>query len=342
MKKTTSLMVMIAGLLLAGASTTAAQTPFGGKLFVNVNGGAQTQSRHAGQQRQPLGFQSDRLLDDKPVRARRSALRRQRRLQGLARSRPRPRILPFQPDRHGGRLGHDSKSDLLQSSHYPARINEAMPSAATATSTWWRCGSSRVAEKIDVALAIGPSFTRVRQDLVIDSQPFRENIVSAAASGANITPIITEQSGTAKGMNVGAGRPVHVHPDDRRWRLHQVQRRIGRSARRDGPGRRRISARDRRAAAVLIDLRNARLKLRFRCAAGLNHLHSHSRVRIHLTAGRSPAGRGFDRRTRCPASSGRWWSARPSASCRSGRPGSRCARPRSCIPSTRRCSRRRS
>ena len=60
-----------------------------------------------------------------------------------------------------------------------------------------------VTEKIDVALAIGPSFTRVRQDLVIDSQPFRENIVSAGASGASITPIVTEQSGTAKGMNVG-------------------------------------------------------------------------------------------------------------------------------------------
>ena len=45
MKKTTSLMVMIAGLLLAGATTTAAQTPFKGKLFVGVNAGAQTQSR---------------------------------------------------------------------------------------------------------------------------------------------------------------------------------------------------------------------------------------------------------------------------------------------------------
>src|SRR6185503_973925 len=45
MKKTTSLMVLIAGLLLAGASKTAAQTPLMGKLFINVNGGGQTQSR---------------------------------------------------------------------------------------------------------------------------------------------------------------------------------------------------------------------------------------------------------------------------------------------------------
>ena len=45
MKKTTSLMAIIAGLLLGDASTTAAQTPFEGRLFVSVNGGAQTQSR---------------------------------------------------------------------------------------------------------------------------------------------------------------------------------------------------------------------------------------------------------------------------------------------------------
>src|SRR6188474_871459 len=45
MKKTTSLMVLIVGLLLAGASNTAAQTPLDGKLFIGVNGGVQTQSR---------------------------------------------------------------------------------------------------------------------------------------------------------------------------------------------------------------------------------------------------------------------------------------------------------
>src|SRR4030095_10991154 len=45
MKKTTSLMVIIAGLLLAGASTTAAPTPLGAKLFVGANAGVQTQPR---------------------------------------------------------------------------------------------------------------------------------------------------------------------------------------------------------------------------------------------------------------------------------------------------------
>ena len=60
-----------------------------------------------------------------------------------------------------------------------------------------------VSEKIDVALAIGPSFTRVQQDLVIDSQAFRQNIVNAATSGATIAPIVQSESGTAKGINVG-------------------------------------------------------------------------------------------------------------------------------------------
>jgi len=52
MKKTTSSMLLITGLLLAGASRTSAQTPspggstlLGGKAFVNINGGGQTQSR---------------------------------------------------------------------------------------------------------------------------------------------------------------------------------------------------------------------------------------------------------------------------------------------------------
>ena len=38
MNQTTSLMALTAGLLLAGTSEGAAQTPLGGKVFVNING----------------------------------------------------------------------------------------------------------------------------------------------------------------------------------------------------------------------------------------------------------------------------------------------------------------
>ena len=54
-----------------------------------------------------------------------------------------------------------------------------------------------------MAIAIGPSFTRVRQDLVVDSQEFGQNIVSAANANTTIPPIVVNQSGTAKGINVG-------------------------------------------------------------------------------------------------------------------------------------------
>ena len=60
-----------------------------------------------------------------------------------------------------------------------------------------------VKEKIDVALAIGPSFTRVKQDLVVSSQRFNEAIVNAATAGTTIPPIVQNESGTAKGINVG-------------------------------------------------------------------------------------------------------------------------------------------
>ena len=121
MKKTTSLMVMIAGLLLAGASTTAAQTPFDGKLFVSVNGGGQTQSRTVDNSGSLSVFNQTASWTTSRVRPQRRSLRRQRRLQGLARFRPCRRILPFQPDRHRGWLRNDSESDLLQSSSHPGR-----------------------------------------------------------------------------------------------------------------------------------------------------------------------------------------------------------------------------
>ena len=52
-----------------------------------------------------------------------------------------------------------------------------------------------VAEKVDIALFGGPSFIRLKQDLV--------TTVSVAANTQNVTPVVESQSGTAVGVNLG-------------------------------------------------------------------------------------------------------------------------------------------
>lgn len=203
MKKTTSLMVLIAGLLLAGASKTAAQTPLNGKLFINVNGGAQTQSRtmdNSGSlsiysqtaswstsQSIPSGGLFDISIGYKVWRD-----------FGLA-------------------LGYSqfsSSGTVVGSASIPSAISFSQPPRQVAINETPAARKDRniylvamwffpIKEKIDLAIAIGPSFTRVRQDLVVDSQAFRQNIVNAANAGTTIPPIVQEESGTAKGINVG-------------------------------------------------------------------------------------------------------------------------------------------
>jgi hypothetical protein len=203
MKKTTSLMVLIVGLLLAGASNTAAQTPLDGKLFIGVNGGVQTQSR---------------TIDNSGS----LSIFNQTASWTTSESVPRGGLFDVSVGYKIWRdfglavgFSHFSRTGtLVGTATIPSPISFTLPPTQRAISETDAKRSDRnvyvvamwffpVAEKIDVALAIGPSFTRVRQDLVVDSQPFRENIVIAAASGTNITPIITEQSGTAKGLNLG-------------------------------------------------------------------------------------------------------------------------------------------
>jgi hypothetical protein len=53
-----------------------------------------------------------------------------------------------------------------------------------------------VTDKAEVALSIGPSFTRVQQAMITG--------VSIPAGTQNVSPTIQSQSGTAKGVNVGA------------------------------------------------------------------------------------------------------------------------------------------
>jgi Outer membrane protein beta-barrel domain len=53
-----------------------------------------------------------------------------------------------------------------------------------------------IIDKVDLALSIGPSFIRVEQTMITS--------VSIPAGTQNVNPTIQSQSGTAKGINVGA------------------------------------------------------------------------------------------------------------------------------------------
>jgi hypothetical protein len=203
MKKTTSLMVLIAGLLLAGASTTAAQTPLNGKLFINVNGGAQTQSRtidNSGtlsiynqtaswstSESVPSGGLFDISVGYKVWHD-----------FGLA-------LGYSQMSVTGAVVGSASIPDPISFSRPPKQvaINETPAERKDRNVYLAAMWFFPIKEKIDVAVAIGPSFTRVKQDLVVDSQEFRQNIVNAANAGTTITPVLVNQSGTANGILLG-------------------------------------------------------------------------------------------------------------------------------------------
>jgi opacity protein-like surface antigen len=204
MKKTTSLMVIIAGLLLAGASTTAAQTPLGGKLFVGVNAGVQTQSH---------------TLDDSGS----LSIYNQTASWTTSQSIPDGPLFDFSVGYKvwsglGIAVGYSHFSrtgTLVGSATIPNPVSFTGPTSQRAISeTDAKRSDSNVyvvamwffpvTEKIDVAFAIGPSFIGVKQDLLLgDSQQFRENIVSAANAGTPITPVMANQSGTATGINIG-------------------------------------------------------------------------------------------------------------------------------------------
>ena len=214
MKKTTSSIVLIAGLLLAGTSKTAAQAPttpqkftdrqpLDGKLLINVNGGGQTQAR---------------TIDNSGS----LALFNQTASWTTSESVPSGGLFDISIGYKIWRdfalaLGYSQlgvTGALVGSASIPSPISFSRPPTQVAINEVAATRKDRnvylvamwffpVKEKIDVAIAIGPSFTRVRQDLVVDSQEFRQNIVSAANAGTTIPPIVVNQSGTAKGILVG-------------------------------------------------------------------------------------------------------------------------------------------
>jgi hypothetical protein len=203
MKKTTSLMVLIAGLLLAGASKTAAQTPLMGKLFINVNGGGQTQSRtidnsgSLGLYNQTASWTTSESVPSGGIFDISIGYKVWRDF-GLA-------LGYSQLSVTGAVVGSASIPSSISFTQPPRQvlINETPAERKDRNVYLVGMWFFPIKEKIDVAIAIGPSFTRVKQDLVVDSQEFRQNIVSAANAGTTITPVLVNQSGTAKGILLG-------------------------------------------------------------------------------------------------------------------------------------------
>ena len=186
MNKTTSISLLLIGLLLAGGSRAAAQTPDRGKLFINVNGGAQTQSRSVdnsfslpvyGQTATwtttatiPSGGFFDLSVGYKV----------------MAEHRHRRRLLDLQRHRRRGWLGVDSEPDLLQPSRSVA-IPESPAERKEAKRLRAAVGFVPVTDKVDVAVSIGPSFTRVEQSLI--------TAVSIPAGTQNVNPTIRPNPG---------------------------------------------------------------------------------------------------------------------------------------------------
>ena len=194
MKKTTSMIVLIAGLLLAGASRTAAQTPLGGKVFINVNGGGQmtTDEFTTGNALTIYGqtatwtttetVNSGGLFDI-------SVGYRVWHDVGVA--------IGFSSFKNSGSAAGVA---LVPSPIFFNRPNTVTLDLSTAPRTdrnmylvavWFL----PIREKIDLAISIGPSFTRVKQQLVTD--------IIVPAGTSNAIPVVATQSGTAKGLNVG-------------------------------------------------------------------------------------------------------------------------------------------
>lgn len=211
MKKTTSSMVLIAGLLLAGASTTAAQTSnpaprklLNGKIFVNINGGGQTQSR---------------TIDNSGTLSVFSQTAAWRTTGSIPSGGLFDVSVGYKVWRDFGiAIGYSTTfsltGTLVGTASIPSPISFSRPPIQLPITETPVVRKDRnvylvamwffpIKEKIDVALAIGPSFTRVNQELLVDSQAFRQTIVNAALPATNITPIISSESGTAKGINVG-------------------------------------------------------------------------------------------------------------------------------------------
>jgi hypothetical protein len=194
MKKTTSLMVLIAGLLLAGASKTAAQTPLGGKLFVNINGGGQmtTDTLTTGNALTIYGqtatWTTTANIDGGGLFDISVGYKVWRGL-GVAFG-----YSSFSNDNSAAGVAVVPDPVFFNRPHTVTLDLSTAPRSESnmyLVAVWF----IPIKEKIDFAISIGPSFTRVKQDLVTD--------ISIPPGTSDAIPFIETQSGTANGVHIG-------------------------------------------------------------------------------------------------------------------------------------------
>ena len=194
MNTTTRISLLLIGFTLALGSRAGAQGMPEGKVFINVNGGAQTQSRSVDNSFSiPIYGQTATVATTATIPS-----------SGLfdlsVGYKVRPSI--------GVAFGFSTFSGtgaVAGAASVPSPIFFNRPAAVTIPETDAQhkersiylllVGFVPVTDKVDVALSIGPAFTHVEQALI--------TAVSIPAGTQNVNPTIQSQSSTATGINVG-------------------------------------------------------------------------------------------------------------------------------------------
>jgi hypothetical protein len=194
MNTTTRISLLLIGFTLALGSRAGAQGMPEGKVFINVNGGAQTQSRSVDNSFSiPIYGQTATVATTATIPS-----------GGLfdlsVGYKVRPSI--------GVAFGFSTFSGtgaVAGAASVPSPIFFNRPAAVTIPETDAQhkersiylllVGFVPVTDKVDVALSIGPAFTRVEQALITS--------VSIPAGTQNVNPAIQTQSKTATGVNLG-------------------------------------------------------------------------------------------------------------------------------------------
>jgi len=194
MNTTRRISVLLIGFTLAIGSRAAAQGMTEGKIFISVNGGAQTQSRSVDNSFSiPVYSQTATVATTTTIPS-----------GGLFDLSAGYKVTPS----IGVAIGFSTFSvtgATAGAASVPSPIFFNRPAAVTIPENpadrkdrsvyLLLVGFVPVTDKVDVALSIGPSFTRVQQSLITS--------VSIPAGTQNVNPTIQTQSGTAKGVNVG-------------------------------------------------------------------------------------------------------------------------------------------
>jgi hypothetical protein len=209
MYETRTIRVLIAVLTLACASAASAQQkpstlntmPLEGKLFVNVNVGAQTQSHTANNDFSfPIYGQTATVTTTASVDG-----------GALFDLSVGYRVSP----KYGAAIGYSgfsSTGSAQGAGSIPSPIFFNRPAAVTINPIDAKrrdrnvylllVGFVPVTDEVEVSVFIGPSFTSVHQEFIVDG--------SVPAGTQSLTTTIQDQSGTAKGINIGADATYQV------------------------------------------------------------------------------------------------------------------------------------